>query len=156
MAAIARLQDVSEAVRAGRGVGCDGLIFTVDRPAVHDAEAVVPDPLERGLLDGIDSGEARRVLSQRGGERLERTRVALDLDDHCSGGVAHGAAEPETGREVPHERTEPDPLHHAVHREPQPFTRATSGCGGTRRAGRGWLGRDAHNITRRACAPPSS
>ena len=156
MASIAGVQDVGVALGACRGIGCNRLIVAVDRTALHDAESLISDRLERGRLEDIDPSEAWRILAQCDGKALERAPITLDLDDHGARRVADRAAEPETGREVPDERTEAHPLNHTMHCEPQPLTRATSGCIRIRCMGRDGLGRDAHRLTLRAGDPPSS
>ena len=120
---------------------------------LHDVEPALAGNVDRGHVDRLDTRETRRIRTERRRERLDHRRLALDLDDHRTGGVAHPAAQLHPAGEVPDERAEPHPLHDAVHREPPALARTARRRFRQRRARVRWVGRDGHRITPRAGAP---
>ena len=137
---VARISELGQAVRAGRGVGGDERPPTGTGLARRDRErggAVRPHG-RRG--DPLDPRQRGRVAGQGGQEFLDHRRGPLDLSEHPVGVVADHAAEPEAGGERVHERTEADPLDDSLDpdRRPDPLVHpssvATGGTGSTRSA----------------------
>ena len=93
--------------------------------AVRPGRSARRDP-ERGLArrrqrrrgHAVHAGERRRVALERGGERVERPRLALRLDEDALAVVEDEPGEPEAAREAVDEGAEADTLDDSGHAVP--------------------------------------
>src|SRR6266545_3506285 len=88
------------------------------RRAEADLEARVPDRWQRLCDDRVDACERRRVVAERGSERIQSFRCALGLDHDSLAVVQHESGECKPTGEPVDEPTEPDTLHDTVDAEP--------------------------------------
>ena len=129
VAAVARVEQVAEAVVADRDVGGDeGAAARV--LGVLDGEGGAAD--RRQVLDGHvgDPRQRRSVPGDAVAEGCEVGLASLHLDDHAVGGVPHRAGQVEVAGQRVDVGTEPHALHHAVHAHPPPA--AGHECGRSR------------------------
>ena len=120
VAAIGRVEELGEAVVAGRDVGRDQRTAT-GALARDDPELAFARRRQRCGRDGLDAGQNRSLVPQPGRERVERPAVALRLDDDARAVVEHEAAERVPTRQPVHERPVADSLDDTGNAEAPPF-----------------------------------
>ena len=91
-------------------------------------------------FDGVDAGLGRRGMTKGVEEGIQRGAVALHLDPHGVGFVAHPAGQPAAPGRLVDERAKADSLHDAPHGDCQ----AAHGQSG-------WRRRRIHGTNRRSC-----
>ena len=124
VAAVGRVAELTQAVRAGRGVRRDERGARAVRGARGDREGGVADGGERADVDARHHGQRGRALTQRGDEPRQRGGRSLGLDQHPRLVVADEPGQPELRRQRVHERPEPDALHDPGDPDARP-----GGCG---------------------------
>ena len=93
-APVARIEQLGEAVGAGRAVRSDRRARLAAGRALADREAALAELLERLGRDPLDRGERRRLERQPGQEALDRVGRRLHLDHHAARVVQHVAGQP--------------------------------------------------------------
>ena len=122
VAAVRRVEQLGQAVRAGRGVGRDQRLGLARAGAGSDLEAgLAPRPSSFGR-DALDRGQRRRLGGQALEEARDRLRRPLHLEQDAALVVEDEAAEAQLGGEPVDVGPEPDPLHRALdaRRDPAP------------------------------------
>ena len=100
VAAVGRIEELGEAVRAGRGVGRDQRLRLAPLALTRRSRSRARLAGRRlARVDRLDHGERRRLRVQAARGSTRRRGVALDLEQHAALVVAHPAAEPELLRE---------------------------------------------------------
>ena len=116
VAAVARLEDVGDACRAGGEVGHDQRA-RLAAFALANGEACPSRRVEEGRLQALDDGDGGLVDFEAPQEVAQHRLGPLRLDDHTGGRVVDPAGKIELLRQAKDERPEPDALHGAARRE---------------------------------------
>ena len=113
--AVVRVEELAEAVVAGRGVGRDLRVRRAAVAALDDLEARVADGLAVLGDHALDRGKRRGVRSEPGEEPLNRRLAALDLEEHAVRIVQDEPRQPQLARQPVDVGAEAHALHHALH-----------------------------------------
>jgi len=119
-AAVGRVDQLAQAVDAGRGVRRDQRPAPAARGARRDDEAAVAGGRHRIGGHPLDDRQRRSALAQRGDELPDGTRRSLRLGKDAVDVVAHEARHPQLGGQRVHERPVPDALDDALDPHPDP------------------------------------
>ena len=120
VAAIGRVEELAQAVVAGRGVrGHERRPPSARVRAEHDREPGLEAGRAGGRVDARHTRERRRLGRDRRDERGERARLALGLDDDAVGVVEHEPGDAVAVGQPVHEGTEADALDDATHPQAQ-------------------------------------
>ncbi|OQA96753.1 MAG: hypothetical protein BWY25_02215 [Chloroflexi bacterium ADurb.Bin222] len=119
VAPVGRIEQLPQAIGTSRHVRRDEHETSCLRLRMADLERRVAIRGDRCRLQRSDVRERGRLSAQPGEERRQRLRVGFGFDVHAAGVIQHPAAHAEPPRQVVHEGTETDPLHHAGDRNPQ-------------------------------------
>ncbi len=128
VAAIGRLVQLAQAIRAHGDVGRDERATARACLALDDAEPARADHDDRLRLHRVDAGERRALGDQPSLERGHIRRVALDLDEHPVGVVADMAVEAEPCGQPVDVRPEAHALHDTTNPYPVANPRARPEC----------------------------
>ena len=120
VAAVGRVEQLAQAVVAGRDVGGDER-RAAGRGALGDREGRLADGLDRHGDDAVDARERRRLVPQAERERVERRPSSLRLHDDAVAVVQDEPDEAVGARQAVHERPEADALDDPGHAEPPPL-----------------------------------
>ncbi len=113
--AVLGIEQLAQAIGAGRRVRGEQAVAALQVEALFHLEAHGAHRGRLGPADVLDARERRCLRRDRLAEAVEIGRRALRRDLDHPAAVADPAADPEPTRQPPHERSEPDALHHATH-----------------------------------------
>ena len=123
MAAVPGIHQFAQTVDADRAVGCDRRVGRLALGARADLESSGAAGDQRVDGDALDHRQRRRLGRQPGQKPLDRRRVSLDLEQHATGVVEHVSGQVELAGQPVHVGPEPDPLHGALHPDPDAAAR---------------------------------
>jgi hypothetical protein len=112
-AAVVRIEDLGEAIGAGREIGRDGDLAFPRALAVRNREVGARFVGNRFPLDLAHARGGRSRFAETAREGLDRLVTAEGIDDHAGRVVAHGSRDVLARGELIHPRPESDALHHA-------------------------------------------